>query len=178
VRALRQHKGPLATWTAWVAPKNLKVAEAAKQVGIDEATLREVNRIPPHMLVRAGSTLLVPRGEQRQADVSEHLADNAMVAFAPEAGAQRKLVLKAGKRDSVASVARRYRVSATQLAHWNGTSAGARFQPGETILVYVAAKPAPVKSLRKTAATARKPAAKPLVKAARTTKARTRVAAN
>ena len=61
VRKLPLHRGPLASWTAWVAPKTMRPAEAARQVGMDEAELREVNRIPPRMLVKAGSTLLVPR---------------------------------------------------------------------------------------------------------------------
>lgn len=177
VHALRRHKGPLATWTAWVVPKNMKPADAARQVGMDEDHLREVNRIPPRMLVRAGSTLLVPRGEHRQADVSVHLAETATVSFAPE-GTQRRVVLKAGKRDTVASIARRYRVSAAQVAQWNGTTAGARFQPGETVLVYVASKAAPAKSTRKTAtsqASRKTAASKPAAKGSRSTK-RTRLA--
>ena len=55
------HKGPLASWTAWVAPRNLSATEAARQLGIGEDELRELNHIPPRMLVRGGSTLLVPR---------------------------------------------------------------------------------------------------------------------
>ena len=146
VRALPLHRGPLASWTAWVAPKTLKPAEAAKLVGMDEDELREVNRIPARMLVRAGSTLLVPRGPQRDADVSEHLAENATIALAPDGPGLRRLSLKAGKRDSVASVARRYRVSAAQVAQWNGVSAGSSFRPGQAIIVYVAHKPAKAKA--------------------------------
>jgi membrane-bound lytic murein transglycosylase D len=141
VRQLTQHGGPLASWTAWVAPKTLRPSEAAKLVDMPEAELREVNRIPPHMLVRAGSTLLVPRADHRAADVPEDIADNATMAFAPEARSVRKLSLKAGKRDSVKSVARRYRVSARQVAQWNGVSTGTVFRRGQTIVVYVAAKP-------------------------------------
>ncbi len=140
VRALPQHRGPLASWTAWVAPKTLKPAEAAQLVGMEEAELRDVNDIPPRMLVKAGSTLLVPRSPHRQADVSEHLAENAMIALAPEGRAMRRVALKAGKRDSVASVAKRYRVSAAQVAQWNGVGAGASFRPGQSIIVYVAQK--------------------------------------
>ncbi|MFT3665407.1 transglycosylase SLT domain-containing protein [Piscinibacter sp.] len=168
VRALPSHRGPLASWTAWVAPKTLKPAEAARQVGMGEDELREVNRIPPRMLVRAGSTLLVPRSPQREADVSEHLAENATMALTPEGPALRRVALKAGKRDSVASVARRYRVSAMQVAQWNGVGAGASFRPGQAIVVYLAKKPgarAGTKSTR--AVTARdvaKVAAKPAPK--------------
>ncbi len=158
VRELPRHRGPLASWTAWVAPKLLRPADAAKQVGMSEAQLREVNRIPPRMLVKAGSTLLVPRSEQRQADVSSHVADNAMMALAPDAPPLRKMSLKAGRKDSVASVAKRYRVSANQVAQWNGVAAGASFRPGQSILVFVAAKAARLQTAH---GTARKPPGHP-----------------
>jgi membrane-bound lytic murein transglycosylase D len=48
--------------------------------------------------------------------------------------------LRAGKKDSVASVARRYRVSAAQVAQWNGLAKNANFTPGQSIVVYVAGK--------------------------------------
>ncbi len=142
VRQLPLHRGPLASWTAWTAPKTVHPAEAARQVGMDEAQLREVNRIPAHMLVKAGSTLLVPRGEHRQTDVSIEVADNATMALAPDGPSLRKMSLKAGRKESVASVARRYRVNAAQLAQWNGVARTASFQPGQTIVVYVVAKAA------------------------------------
>ena len=140
VRQLPLHRGPLASWTAWVVPKTVRPAEAAKEVGMSEAELREVNRIPPRMLVKAGSTLLVPRGERRQSDVSAEIADNAMMTLAPDAPPLRKVSLKAGRKDSVAGVAKRYRVSPGQVAEWNSTSAGASFKPGQTVIVYVSNK--------------------------------------
>lgn len=141
-RALSEYRGPLATWTAWVAPKTLSPADAAKQVGMSESELREVNRIPPRMLVRSGSTLLVPRSAHRSADVSEHVADNAMMALAPVAPPPRRMSVKAGKRDSVSSIARRYRVSASQVAQWNSVSPSANFKPGQAVVVYLAGKAA------------------------------------
>jgi len=140
VRELPQHRGRLASWTAWTAPKTLRPGEVAKQVGMDEATLRDVNRIPPRMLVKAGSTLLVPRGEHRQTDVSSELADNATMALSPDGPTLRKTSLRAGKHDSVATVAKRYRVSTAQVAQWNGVTPSAAFKPGQTIVVFVAAK--------------------------------------
>jgi membrane-bound lytic murein transglycosylase D len=148
VRRLPQHRGPLASWTAWVAPKTLRPADAAKQVGMTEDELREVNRIPPRMLVKAGSTLLVPRSRSRQTDVSEHLADNAVMTLAPDGPALRKLALRAGKNDSVASVAKRYRVSPAQVGQWNKVAASARFKAGQTIVVFVAGKAPTAKSTR------------------------------
>jgi membrane-bound lytic murein transglycosylase D len=138
VRELPLHRGALASWTAWVAPKTLRPADAAREVGMSEQLLREVNRIPPRMLVRAGSTLLVPRSEHRQADVPGDIADNATMALAPDAPALRRMSLRAGHKDSVASVARRYRVNPTLLASWNSVGPGSSFKPGQTIVVYVA----------------------------------------
>ena len=142
VRELPQHRGRLATWTAWTAPKTLRPADVAKQVGMDEGELREVNRIPPRMLVKAGSTLVVPRSEHRQADVPSEVADNATMALAPDAPALRKTSLRAGKHDSVATIAKRYRVSAAQVAQWNGVTPGAAFKPGQTVVVFTAPKAA------------------------------------
>ena len=81
---LAAYSGSTASWTAWVAPKTLKPSAVAEQVGMSESTLRDVNRIPPKMLVKAGSTLIVPRGEERQADVPVHVADGATLALAPD----------------------------------------------------------------------------------------------
>jgi len=138
VRALAQHRGNLASWTAWVATRTVKPADAARQVGMEEAQLRAINNIPKGMLVKAGSTLLVPRGAHRTDDVAEHIADNATLALAPDAPPLRKLSFKAGRKgDTVAAVAKRYRVQPEQVASWNGTSAGARFKPGQVVVVMV-----------------------------------------
>lgn len=142
VHNLGDHKGALATWTAWVVPRTMRPADAARQVGMSESNLRDINHIPPKMLVKAGSTLLVPRSGQRAQDVSEALADNAIMALAPDLPPMRRVSLKAGKRDTVASVARRYRVSAQQVAQWNRTSASATFARGQTVVVYVPNKSA------------------------------------
>ena len=138
VHAVMQQKGNLASWTAWVAPKTMKPAAVAQQVGMAEPQLRAVNNIPKGMLVKAGSTLLVPRSAQRVADVTEQVADHAMLALAPDLPPLRKLSFKIGKHgDSVVAVAKRYRVSAQQVAAMNGTTAAGRFKPGQSVVVMV-----------------------------------------
>ena len=138
VRALGQHRGTLASWTAWVAPRTLKPAEAARLAGMDEDRLRAVNNIPKGMLVKQGSTLLVPRSAQSDDDVAEHIADNAMLALAPDRPPLRRVSFKTGKKgDSVAAVAKRYRVSPSLVAQWNDTATGAHFKPGQVVVVMV-----------------------------------------
>jgi membrane-bound lytic murein transglycosylase D len=137
VRELPNYRGRLSNWTAWVAPRTMKPSEAAHTVGMDEDQLREINRIPARMLIKAGSTLLVPRGNALLANVSGSIADNAQISLAPDAPPLRKVSLKAGKRESVASIARRYRVTPAQVADWNDVETNASFAPGRTVVVYV-----------------------------------------
>ena len=179
VRNLRAHDAPLATWTAWVAPTTLKPADAARQVGMSEEQLRAVNRIPPRMLVKAGSTLLVLRSPHRNADVSGEVADNARIALAPDRPPGKRITFKAGKGgDSVAAVAKRYGVDGEQVAQWNEVESGARFKPGQTIIVI---KPVAPRQARTTASaqrtTTKPPAGKKTVAAKPPAKPTTKVVA-
>ncbi|HSV70916.1 MAG TPA: transglycosylase SLT domain-containing protein [Methylibium sp.] len=142
ILALPEHRGRLASWTAWVVPRTMKPADAAKRCGcgMSESDLREVNRIPPRMLVRAGSTLLVPRNGHRHEDVSERVADNATMLLAPDVPPLRRVTVKARQGDSVASLAKRYRLSAASVADWNKVSAAAKFRTGQPVVVYLPGK--------------------------------------
>ncbi|MGB4361936.1 MAG: transglycosylase SLT domain-containing protein [Rhodoferax sp.] len=131
--------GRLTNWTAWVAPTTLNPAEAAKRVGMTEAELRSVNKIPPRMRIRAGSALLVRRSASLNSDVTEHVANNGYLTLAPDV-VLRKTVVKAGKKDNVASMARRFSVSAQVLADWNKVSTSATFKRGQSVVLYLPAK--------------------------------------
>ena len=142
VHALSQHRGGLASWTAWVAPRTMKTAEAARQVGMTEAQLSSLNGIPKRMLVKTGSTLLVARTAHRVDDVSQRVAEDATLALAPDVPPLKRVSFKAGRKgDSVMAVAGRYRVKATEVAAWNSTTAAARFKPGQVVVVMVPNKP-------------------------------------
>ena len=159
VRNLPRHDGPLATWTVWVAPKTLKLAEAAELVGMSEAELRDVNRIPPSMLVQAGSALVVPRPEERLHDVPEHLAENGHLTLASDARGLRRVSFRAGRRgDSVAAIAKRYHVSAELVAHWNRVGVDGKFRAGQNVVVMVPATKTTRTAARRTAGSANKPA--------------------
>ena len=142
VRRLAEHRGPLASWTAWTAPSTLRTAEAARLTGMDEDTLREMNHIPPKMLIKAGSTLLVQRSEHRLQDVPEHIADNAHMALAPDLPPLRKVAIKARKGDTVLALAKRYRVTAAQIAQWNRIDDGTRFKKAQTLVIWQPTKAA------------------------------------
>jgi membrane-bound lytic murein transglycosylase D len=152
--------GRLASWTVWIAPTTLRPTDAAKRVGMTEAELRSINNIPARMLVRAGSTLLVPRSAQMSHDVTEKVADTGQVSLSPEIVLKRSTV-RAGKGESVASVARKYKVSPDNVAQWNKVNLGAVFKAGQQVVLYLPASKhvkAPARPTAKAPAVVRKPA--------------------
>ena len=133
------YEGRLASWTVWVAPKNMKVPEAAKKVGMSEDELRSVNKIPPRMLIKAGSALLVPRSTRQDNDVTSKVADNGQLNLAPDL-TLRKRTIKARKKDSLASVAKRYRVAIADVAKWNNLSPDSALKSGQKLVLMLPAK--------------------------------------
>ncbi|MDF2466175.1 MAG: peptidoglycan lytic transglycosylase, Glycoside Hydrolase Family 23-like protein [Ramlibacter sp.] len=131
--------GQYASWTAWSAPSTMSVSEAARRVGMNEGDLRNINTIPPRMLIKAGSVLIVPRSAKMQDDVTGHVADNGQLNLAPE-NVTRRTTVKAGKRDTVATIARRYRLSPAQVADWNDVGASAAFKAGQHVVVFLPVK--------------------------------------
>jgi membrane-bound lytic murein transglycosylase D len=155
---LRGYSGQLASWTAWVAPTTMSVAEVADRVGMSESELREVNNIPPRMKVRAGSSLLVPRRGQRNSDVSEFVADNAQLSLAPDIILKRTVV-RARKGDNLARLAQRYGVSAASAAGWNRMAVNERLKSGQRVTLMLPrtvkmAQAAPTKAGKKSRAAA------------------------
>jgi membrane-bound lytic murein transglycosylase D len=137
VRRLKNHKGPLATWTAWVTPSTMRTQEVAGKVGMDEADLRSVNKIPSGMLVKAGSTLLVTRGTHKNDDVSERVADNASITLAADVPEKRRATVKVGTKDTLTSIANRHRVSVAQLREWNQLDAKAKLKSGQSLVLFL-----------------------------------------
>ena len=142
VRNFEAHTlGQYASWTTWSVPKTMSSAEAARRTGMSENDLRSVNNIPSRMLIKAGSTLLVPRSAKVDKDVASHVAENGHMSLSPETVIRRSTV-KARKGDTVASLAQRYRVSAMDVAGWNSVTASSALKPGQSVVIYLPVKAA------------------------------------
>jgi membrane-bound lytic murein transglycosylase D len=87
---LKKYAGPLSTWTAVQLAKTETVDQAAKTLGVDATTLREINGIPRGVRIRSGSTVLVPKTNQRPGDISLALAENGNLSLDKSAGATKK----------------------------------------------------------------------------------------
>ena len=129
-------QGQYASWTVWTLPSTMSVADVAQRVGMNKDDLCSINGIPPRMLIKAGSALIVPRTTTTRADVTRHVADTGQIALTPEI-VTRRTTVRARKNDSVSSIARRHNVSATNVAEWNDVKASARFKAGQQVVLYV-----------------------------------------
>ncbi len=144
--------GQYASWTAWSVPSTLSVAEVARRVGMSETELRNLNAIPPRMLIKAGSVLIVPRSAAMQNDVASHVADNGQLNLAPEQFT-RRVTVKAGKRDTVATIARRYKIAPAQVGEWNEVAVTAAFKAGQQVVLHLPARATAVAKTSKNAKT-------------------------
>lgn len=128
----------LASWTVWVAPSTMRAADVAKKVGMAEAEFRSINNIPPRMMIRPGSALLVPRGMHSEHDVTSLVADTGQLSLAPEI-VLKKTIVHVGKGATVASLAQKYKVSAASLAQWNNVALSASFKNKQAVTLYLPA---------------------------------------
>lgn len=112
----------LSSWTAHtVSSVRERIETIASQFGTTADVIRSVNQIPPRMVLKAGSTILVPKTKtSMDADITPEIADNARLAIAPEVPDTKRIYVKASKRDTLNTIASRYRVSVAQIKQWNG----------------------------------------------------------
>jgi membrane-bound lytic murein transglycosylase D len=124
-------KTNLAKWghtlSSWTAHKVTNARERIETIAAKFRTtpevIREANNIPPKMRLKAGSTILVPKSEDAgEADIARDITENATMAIEPDGPASKHIFVKVGKRDSLASIARRHRVTVAQIKAWNGLS--------------------------------------------------------
>jgi membrane-bound lytic murein transglycosylase D len=114
----------------------MKASEASKMLKMTESELRSVNTIPNGMQVKQGSTLLVARQGALDSDVTEHLADNAQISFAPEI-VLRRIMVKVQKGDTLLTLANRHDVTPNNIAAWNKLKIPVALKPGQTIAILV-----------------------------------------
>ena len=157
---------PLASWTAYVLESGDTLAKVAQRVGIPEAQLRSANHIPSRYRPAVGSTILVPRDDDNAYDVPAGLVD-ASFSLIPDFAGQRPIYSKVRRGETLASVAKRWHVSADDIVSWNQLRSPALLQGQRLVLTVAAANVSPRPAVHHAsatvhtgAATSHKPAAK------------------
>jgi membrane-bound lytic murein transglycosylase D len=137
----------LSTWTAHkVTNARERIETIAKQFGTTPEVIREVNNIPPRMLLKEGSTVLVPKSERdSQKDIAPELVDTATIVTVPDVPETRRIWVKVGKHDTLASIAQRHSVGTAQIKGWNNLKQD-KLAVGQSLQLNVPNKAAPSKT--------------------------------
>jgi membrane-bound lytic murein transglycosylase D len=128
----------LSTWTAHkVTNARERIETLAARFKTTPEVIREANNIPPKMRLKQGSTILVPKTDDAtDKNISIEVADNAKLLVEPDVPDSRKVLVKAGKNDTVASIARRHKVSTAQVKSWNNLKSD-KLARGQTLELHV-----------------------------------------
>ena len=152
-RRLKGYDKPLSSWTTYTSASRERPEDVARKLGVDAAVIRSVNNIAPRMRLKAGSTLLVPRSDDIDQDISASVARNAVLALEPDIPDTRKVMVRARKHDTLARVAQRSGVSVAQIKSWNRLRRNT-LTSGQLLVLHV-----PVKDALRVAAASEVPAA-------------------
>lgn len=120
-RNMKTYDGNLSSWTTYTLRKRATPAALAQKIGVDSSMLMAVNKIPGGMRLKQGSTVLVPRDDDDDEDISADVAENAVLAMEPNVPDTRKMLIRVRRNQSMATVARRYGVPLARLKAWNHT---------------------------------------------------------
>ena len=128
----------LSSWTAHkVTVARERIESIAARFKTTPEVIREANAIPPNMHPKAGSTVLVPKpATAPDKDIGQEIADNAMLAVEPDEPPRKKISIKVGKRDTVDTIAKRYKVKVTEIQQWNDLK-NDKLTPGQSLKLEV-----------------------------------------
>lgn len=122
-------KENLSNWTqslsSWTAHKVTAARERIESIAAKFKTtpqiIREANSIPPNMHPVLGSIVLVPKlASDKDKNIASEVINNATLKVEADTPLTKRISVKVGKRDSLQTIARRYKVTPAQIREWNG----------------------------------------------------------
>jgi membrane-bound lytic murein transglycosylase D len=129
----------LSSWTAHkVTAARERIEVIAARFKTTPQIIREANAIPPNMHPTVGSTVLVPKPANIDNDIARELADHGTLAVEADGPARRRVTIKVGRRDTMASITQRYKVSAAEVREWNDLKSD-KLSPGQPLKLMVKA---------------------------------------
>ncbi|GAB7535049.1 transglycosylase SLT domain-containing protein [Burkholderia sp. 3C] len=135
-KGLKSYGGQLSSWTTYTVTERARPAAIAEKIGVDADTLMAVNKIPAGMRLKPGSTIVVPRADDDDEDISADVAENGALAMEADVPDTRKMLIRVRRKQTMASLAGRYGVSVGQLHAWNRTRRD-MVMPGQTMVLHV-----------------------------------------
>ncbi|MDL2283851.1 transglycosylase SLT domain-containing protein [Oxalobacter sp. OttesenSCG-928-P03] len=147
---LANWKQPLSSWTAYQVTDTRETVESvAEKYHTTPDVIRHANHIPSQMVLKFGSTVLVPKlassGSKNEKDISPEVSARGKIALERIGAPTRIVKVKVRKQDNLASIARRYKTSVDDLRSWNKLTSNT-VASGTILKVHVPAKAAKARS--------------------------------
>ncbi|MDP3481898.1 MAG: LysM peptidoglycan-binding domain-containing protein [Sulfuricella sp.] len=165
---LESYDKPLVSWKSYTPTRGEKIDNVARRFSISVARLKEINSITKRNKLSAGQTLLVPLSRNEAAIPA---FDEAQQAIEPEETGplpvSSRLIYAVKKGDTLASIAKRHKISAAQIKALNNLRSN-RLSNGQKLVIrqetltkrkLAAVKTKPVKQAAASKAKPVKPAA-------------------
>jgi membrane-bound lytic murein transglycosylase D len=133
---LQAHGDALTSWQSYTIGRGERIERVAQRFGIAPARLKEINGIPARLRNLAGLTILVPAGGGSGGDVAAAgFAPSVVAETTPAAAVAARTVRHVVKTgETLSGIARRYRVSTSQLAAQNGIRNG-KIRVGQALVI-------------------------------------------
>jgi len=132
---LESYGKPLVSWKSYTPARGEKIDKVARRFSISVARLKEINSITKHNKLSAGQTLLVPLSRN---EATAPAFDEAQPAVEPEEAEplsfSSRLIYTVKRGDTLASIAKRQKVSATQLKALNNLRSN-RLSHGQKLVI-------------------------------------------
>ena len=112
---LEKNSQRLVTWQPYQTKKGEHFDQLAPRFGLSAAKLRSINGLSTHAKISSGQMLLVPDND-KESPANEFDAFNTKLVSIDDTRTAKYIVRK---KDTLASIARRFHVTSAQLQEWN-----------------------------------------------------------
>lgn len=132
---LESYDKPLVSWKSYTPARGEKIDNVARRFSISVARLKEINSITKRNKLSAGQTLLVPLSRNEAAVPTFNEAQRAVEPEETEPlPVSSRLIYAVKKGDTLASIAKRHKVSATQIKALNNLRSN-RLGSGQKLVI-------------------------------------------
>ena len=119
-------------WVRHRIARGQTLSHIARRYDTTVAVLRSTNNLAGTR-IRTGRHLLVPVSAR---DASQYAALNRLISRSKPAGSS-KLTYRVRSGDNLWNIAKKHRVSVTQMARWNRLGSGAKIKPGQKLVIWM-----------------------------------------
>jgi len=132
---LESYDKPLVSWKSYTPARGEKIDTVARRFSISVARLKEINSITRRNKLSSGQTLLVPLSRDETTAPAFNEAQQAVEAEENEPSpASSRLVYAVKKGDTLASIAKRHKISAAQIKDLNNLKSN-RLSSGQKLVI-------------------------------------------